>query len=470
MTPGDTVISPSKTYPRCSIGLACWAVTAALSASAQEAASEDIPTIDAQVAPSSPAAGTEPETQSTPEPSRAQSPAPATEPVPEAVAPEPRLETPPPRKRRKKKAGRPRKEGSSPKVVDSEPPPNEAPTFADKTREGRVSIFYRMDLERTDNGLEKSATITPNRTTDMTLAALKTGLVGEYRKDLDYNLLVDLTQPDDPIELAKATWRLNRFFSVIVGKDYVNQGGFEVKHWNYENLSLSSYAESWLPLPLSTPTFGLTMNVLGTVTLQVARDLTKAQVKSPPTATSEKPLQPATTLEYLGVLGHFSPLLQMGFYNHGTSRYLAFGLQISAHSSYLYGNYVMDFRNAQFTSGASTKKLDTVYNSLVVQGELAALKAFRPFFKVDLFAVQEPDDADFKLKDRSFNSPISGNSVLDDNATHATIGWRSPIRGEELVPYLAMDVVTGTFESPVGSGKTEQRRASAFKLGVAGKL
>lgn len=327
----------------------------------------------------------------------------------------------------------------------------------------KAGAYYRLELRRDDHGLEATEGYTPSGTTTVKVNDFKLGLDGEMSARLSYAVLIDVVNADT-LELGKVLWAFNPQVTFILGVDYVNQGGYENRFQGYNSIYLSPYCAALMPLPTSAPTFSAQAKVAGTVTLQLIEDQ--------PTAGSADPkMQPAVTLEWLGQYGEIAPLAQVGVYGNGNSKFLALGVNYANKTMQATFDYVMDFHSTRYGGGSNVKRLDTVYNNIVLEGWYKNLTAAEPFVKFMAFAAVEPDDKDFGLEDISYNSQgPDGEAVLDDNANILSLGARVPMEGDDLVPYAALDLVTATFQKPGDPTATEDRGQIILQLGVAGAL
>jgi hypothetical protein len=391
--------------------------------------------------------------------------------APGAPAPVPAAATPPPPKPKAKPRLKPK---AKPAPVAS--PGEAAPEASNEASSGSVtrismngitakaSAYYRLELRHDDHGLESTEGYDATPTTTIKAPDFKLGLDGELNHRLGYSILID-TVNDDTLEVGKVIWAFNPLLTFILGVDYVNQGGFENKLEGYNTIYLSPYCDHLLPLPGSAPAFAVQAKVAGTVTMQLVED-------EPTPDSQDPPMQPAMTLEWLGSFGDLAPLAQLGVYGNGNSKYVAFGASYATKTLQATFDYVMDFHAVRYGAGADTKRLETVYNNIVVEGWYMGLAAAEPFVKVVAFAAAEPDDKDLGLEDVSYNSGVDaeGRPVLGDNANVISFGARFPVESDDLVPYAAMDLVTASFQDPTDPTATEDRGEIVMQLGVAGAL
>jgi hypothetical protein len=325
----------------------------------------------------------------------------------------------------------------------------------------RASAYYRLELRRDDHGLEATEGYTPSGTTTIRVPDFKLGLDGELNRRLSYTILID-TVNQDTLELGKVTWAVNPVLSVVLGVDYVNQGGFENKLEGYDTIYLSPYCERLMPLPGSAASFAVQAKVAGTVTMQLVEG-------KGTDATNDPAMQPAMTLEWLGGFGAVAPLVQFGVYNNGNSKYVAVGAQYASKTVQATFDYVMDFHATKIAD----KRLETVYNNVVAEAWYKGFALAHPFVKFIAFAAAEPEDSALGLEDVSYNSAVDadGRPVIDDNANVLSFGARFPIgEADHLVPYAAMDLVTATFQDPADPKATEDRGQIIMQLGASGAL
>lgn len=327
----------------------------------------------------------------------------------------------------------------------------------------KASAYYRLELRRDDHGLEATDGYTPTGTTTIAVPDFKIGLDGELNHHLSYSILID-TVNSDTLEIGKVAWTINPTFTLVLGVDTVNQGGFENKFKGYNTIYLSPYAANLLPLPGSAPAVAVQAKIAGTVTVQLVED-------KPTPGSNDPPMQPAMTVEWLGQFGEIQPLAQVGVYGNGNSKYVSLGANYATKSMQATLDYVMDFHSIRYGAGAKAKRLDTVYNNIVLEYWYKNLAAAEPFVKFIAFAAAEPDEKSLGLEDVSYNPyDADGKPTLDDNATILSLGARMPLEGDALVPYAAVDLVAASFQKPSDPTATEDRGQIVVQLGVAGAL
>jgi hypothetical protein len=364
------------------------------------------------------------------------------------------------------------KKKAADKTEEKEEEPKAAPVVTTGAATTKLGLEYNLTLSRADHGLEKeSADDKPKPTTDIALRSLKLKLTGAFNDKAEYKVSVDFANAAEPIEYAKATAWLAKSFGISAGKETVNQGGFEQKNSAYDTVILSPYNSALTPLAISAGVLELNLKVAGMITLQVVQDKPVPQRDTTGIVADDRPAQPAVTLEWLGDIKAIHPLVQLGSYDSGRSKFFDVGMGLTLSSFKLFGDVLYDMRGGKYPDLTSTKgekkALDTTYRLIAFEAALELKKVHELFLRATSFEVDQPEDSTTGLENRGYNSAPDN---LDDDALTVALGFRFGLVQRYFRPFVAVTDQMARFKQATDPSATETRSELALQVGVTGEM
>ena len=326
-------------------------------------------------------------------------------------------------------------------------------------------------MTHSNHGFTKESGSKPTATTNIDTQAFKLLLKGKLSDTVSFSAKYDAVKPGkskEGLEYANVSWMAMPQLSLLAGKDRVNQGGWENKETSVYTLVNSPYVEyqnkaTGMPFAKETSLFHL--QFLGgdaaTVTLQLVDDLVKSSATSR-AQFNKANRQPATVLEYQGKFGMLSPLVQVGNYDLGHSRFYTLGVKAKTGDFRAILDYTMDNVKVDMTGSTKTAKI----TNLSLTGDYTIASRAKVQIKYADFNVDGPG-TDVKGNNAydATNSSWEANALADNGQVIMLALW-GQAHGQTFQPYVAAIQRSGKFLKTAGG--TESKSEMQLRLGVAG--
>ncbi len=336
-------------------------------------------------------------------------------------------------------------------------------------KELNLGIQYRFDFTHHDHGFTKTDANKPTKTANIDAQALKLLLKGKATDKVSFSFKYDAAKPGkgkEGLEYANASWQVAPMFSLLVGKDRVNQAGFENKEPAVFTLVNSPYIEyaGKTGMPFSKEAAMVAAQYMcgdvATVTLQLVDDVVKSGNRAQYNSANK---QPAMVLEYTGKFGMVQPLLQATSYDMGYGKAYTLGVKGDMGDMKAYLDYTMD----NMTVDVSGSKKTTTISNLTLQGDYIHAKMVKVSLKYAMYNVK--DAGTDKKGNKVYDATVSNweSTALQDNGQLINLTFWHVAEGKAMQPYFGVVQQSGKFYKADGVS-TETKSAMQLRLGIAG--
>jgi hypothetical protein len=254
--------------------------------------------------------------------------------------------------------------------------------------------------------------------------------------------------------------------SVVVGRDFANQGGWDNFNWLYDTMMVSPYTEAFMPFS-NNDMVEFQFNSIG-LNLQLVND------EPLDGSHNGSDRQPAWILEYTKAFGPVTPLIQYGSYDLNKSYYLAAGLAYNDSGLDVYFDYVMDKRALPNDLDKQNTHTNIVLDLAYTAGD------FKPFVKFAKYDVKQ-EGTDLKANTIVNDPDTAGNESIEsvdtlsglgknysDNATSYAVGTKFLGISPSFIPFLAINSISGKFAN--SASKETTRTDMTIRAGVYGQF
>lgn len=386
---------------------------------------------------------------------------------------------------------------------------NAALAADDSKSEGRVMKIaagdatfggqFRTEWSHTTNGLGKvDEGGKDKKTAGFGVDYAKLKLTGKLNSDTEFAFQMNLLShkwnygnPADMIERANGTWWMSKMFGFTMGKERVNQDGWDGKDsGNFD----AAWGKSVWTTPFKTYAnmFAIHLNPgdMGKITLQLVDDLTTVSgpdfagaadgktgrnTTNRPATWNETNKQPAPVLQYTGEFGPVKPLLQIGQYDMNHSRFIDVGAKFSMADLGVTFDYLMDNYSQKVakSSGDGYEDKMLTYTNIALRADYTMKGLAKPFVWVSSFNRSGEKEA-IAADDVKANQNPSTNTkcaafkaCFDDNAMSLSVGSYILAMGDGWSPYVVYRSVSGKFYK-AGSTDEATGSTSTIAIGAAG--
>lgn len=348
--------------------------------------------------------------------------------------------------------------------------------------DANLGLEFRADYTYDNQGLTKTDTSDPVKTSTLTIPVAKLKFFGKANKEVSYsfrfNLLPGDTTANKILDYGFVTLSPMPIFGLSMGRIKVKQGGWEQIDAGYKVIEKSIYLDN-LPLNAYDSMLMFDFAVAGHIYLQAMNDVVKDTTPSAPATdtyfqylakqrwnTTAK--QPAMILSYEGQkFGPVAPLVQFASYDLNHSKYYDVGLKFDMANIAATLDWTNDVRSIMVKDKADPEKdtgLDATVTSYVLNASYLVPKLVKPFLHYSMFNVKQPDNADYYMTD------VKGNTFtgkFDDNGNVIGVGTYFEMLGENYEPYFAIQQKSGKwFKSLLTSDETEARSGMTISAGM----
>jgi len=334
----------------------------------------------------------------------------------------------------------------------------EATPLQTMTKSSKLKVEVRTELENNDHGELKTEDSTPSATTRMSLKAMKLGLSGDVNSKVKYKYRYNFAT--NRLDYGYVAGEMGPV-SLLVGQNKVLQGGWEQQENSTMLINKSTYNNKGMPLLGYQPMIQASMELAGTLALQVTNDQTAAKASWATGKEADK--QPAMVLAWMGDFNGIMPLIQIGQYDYTHSRWIALGVKTSMKGLDARFDYIMDSQSEKTPDGTNFKDEFNEVSTMTLYVGYEVKGTVKPYLSVSTYDVKQ------------HTSDAKTNGIIDaaegansaDNAMDLSVGTHVMLWDESLMPYVAYVSKSGTFTKSATDDAEVTRTQSKMLLGVA---
>ncbi len=334
----------------------------------------------------------------------------------------------------------------------------------------KIGAEFRAEMNRTDQGLQKTKGNTPDVLTSMQVQTLKVKIAGNLNKDTEYKFRFNLLNPTkSPLDYGYGLHWFSPTMGMGFGKMKVMQGGWDTQDDTFRDHWKGAYQEG-KAYDTYDSMIAVHIKVAGEVRLQLLNDVTTAG-----RGEWNKSGHPTFALGWMGKFGAISPIFDLGSYDNNKSRWTDIGVkaEMSGLLARLDLRDEVDSHKGEDSDGKAKSFEDkgqamTLYVNYNIKGTAT------PFVYYSTYTKKQYADSSIGAEDSKVNSvdtdAATGKKTyhFDDNATVLSVGSNFAFLGERWVPYVALLSKSGKFADP--AGKDETKTETQIRLGVCGEI
>ena len=343
-------------------------------------------------------------------------------------------------------------------------------------RDYRLGFQYRFDLHYDNDMLNQTDDELANNTTQVQAYELRIDVLAKAGEDVSLSANYDLGRNE--LFRGYLQWSPKEFLRVLIGRDRVNEGGWDNQRRDYDSLLLNPYNLYNSALGGLSELFELQIasELMGEISLQAVRDVQAEPLPEGVSASqaglenkrfSERQDGPAFTFSYeLSQVPFVSPLLQYGTYDNGHSSFFVLGLKYHFENVVGFFDYISDSRKFRKTyKGLSESEVEEEYKHTAFTLELKYDRfKIKPFFTYVSYDVVQPGE------DLPGNDLTDGDFLeFDDNLKALMFGARWH-HSSAFQPHLSLMSRAATYVVDSESKETLVKSDIQINLGVSGRF